>query len=60
MLEIVKVLGAAVTLFVTTADDAVWLVPYLVSPRLPRGAFALHSAVFVCVLQVSTSVAVSL
>ncbi len=43
--------GAAVLVFATTADDAVWLPPYLLSPALSRGARVSHALAFVAALQ---------
>ena len=43
---------AFVTIFVTTADDAFWLVPYL-SPRYSCCARVSHALAFICALQIA-------
>jgi hypothetical protein len=43
--------AAAVLVFATTADDAVWLPPYLLSPGLSRSARVTHGLAFVAALQ---------
>jgi len=46
------VISAAGLIFVTTADDAVWLVPYLSPARFTRGAIFAHALSFIFTLQV--------
>lgn len=45
------VFGATVVVAATSIDDAVWLVPYTTSPRLPLAIRLLHGAIFVCTLE---------
>ena len=46
------VASAAGLIFITTADDAVWLVPYLSPTRFTKCAITAHAFSFCCALQV--------
>lgn len=45
-----SILGATLTVAATTADDAIWLVPYT-SPSLPSCTRIIHAALFVSTLE---------
>ena len=45
-----SILGATLTVAATTADDAIWLVPYT-SPSLPSSTRIIHAAIFVSTLE---------
>lgn len=45
--------GAFATIFVTTADDALWLVPFLTGSRFSLSSRMLHACCFVATLQAS-------
>ena len=48
----IRLLAATLTVAATTADDAVWLVPYILSHHLPIHHRILHGIIFVGTLQV--------
>jgi hypothetical protein len=46
-----RLVGATLTVALTTADDAVWLVPYVVSNQLPIQLRVIHAVLFVGTLE---------
>lgn len=48
----IRLLAATLTVAATSADDAVWLVPYVLSPHLPLHHRILHALIFIGTLQV--------
>lgn len=46
-----RLVGATLTVALTTADDAVWLVPYVVSNQLPIQHRVIHAVLFVGTLE---------
>ncbi len=46
-----KSVGAAIVIFVTTADDALWLLPMLTSPKLSIYSRCIHALTFIVGLQ---------
>eukprot|EP00978_Attheya_sp_CCMP212_P027893 scaffold94627_cov53-Attheya_sp.AAC.3 len=47
----IGLLGATITVAATTADDAVWLVPYAASPSIPVQIRVVHGLLFVGTLE---------
>jgi hypothetical protein len=47
----IGLLGATITVAATTADDAVWLVPYAASPSIPVHIRVVHGLLFVGTLE---------
>lgn len=45
------ILGATVTVLVTTLDDAIWLVPYVGSPSLSISTRCCHAMIFIATLE---------
>mmetsp|Transcript_14495 Transcript_14495/g.30502 ORF Transcript_14495/g.30502 Transcript_14495/m.30502 type:complete len:263 (+) Transcript_14495:85-873(+) len=50
-ISITKLIGATLTVTLTTVDDSVWLVAYT-SPKLPLSTRIIHAALFVLTLEV--------
>lgn len=50
-ISITKLIGATLTVTLTTVDDSVWLVAYT-SPKLPFSTRIIHAAIFVLTLEV--------
>lgn len=46
-----NIVGAIVTIFITTADDAIWLIPYICSTKYNNITKIIHSTVFCISLQ---------
>ena len=53
-----RIIAATLMVAATTADDAVWLVPYVVSPHLPIQHRILHGLIFIGTLQVMVVICV--
>jgi hypothetical protein len=47
----IRLLAATLTVAATTADDAVWLVPYVTSPQLSTHCGLAHALIFVGTLE---------
>ena len=47
-----KLVAATFTVFMTTADDAVWLIPYMSTKKYTISAALIHGITFCCALQI--------
>jgi cadmium resistance protein CadD (predicted permease) len=59
-ITLAKTFAAALVLFVTTADDALWLIPFVASPKYTSYQRIQHSLLFILTIQIVVWVSVAI